>query len=85
VRAVQHVGQGRSVHGDDVEAFVQIAVGGRDAHPGVSGQQPQIQPVAQPAQHQDHLAVHRAGPLRRPGSGPTPMAGDPAGDRLQHR
>src|ERR687898_1889776 len=71
--------------GDDVERLVQIAVGGGDAQPGLDGQGAQIQPVAQPAQHEHDLGVHRAGPLRRPGTGAASTPGDPAGHRPEHR
>jgi hypothetical protein len=85
VCAVQDVVEPGSVRGDHVERFVQIAVGGGDAQAGLGGQRAQVQAVAQPAQHEGDLGVHRAGPLRRTGSGPPPVSGDPAGHRLQHR
>lgn len=84
-RMGQHGAQGGSVRGDHVERFVQVAVGGGDADPGVCGQGAHIQTVAQPAQRQHDLSVHRADPLRRTGPRPTAVPGDPAGHRLQHR
>jgi hypothetical protein len=73
------------VGGDHVECLVQIAVGGGDAEPGLAGQGAHVQAVAQSAQQEHDLGVHRVGPLGRPGTGTAPMAGDPAGHRLQHR
>ncbi|WP_175484320.1 hypothetical protein [Modestobacter sp. DSM 44400] len=66
MRTVENVMQVWCLRGDGVQPLVQIAVGGGDADPGVAGQQPQVQAVPKPAQHQDDLGVHRAGPLGRP-------------------
>jgi hypothetical protein len=71
--------------GDHVERLVQVAVGGGDGQAGVCGQGAHVQTVAQPAQRQHDLGVHRADPLRRTGPRPTAVPGDPAGHRLQHR
>jgi hypothetical protein len=56
------------VAGDHVESLVQIALAGGDAHPGLAGEGAQIQAVAQPAQREDDLGMHRAGAL--PGRDP---------------
>jgi hypothetical protein len=73
------------VGGDDVEAFVQVPVGGGDADPGLQRQGAQVQPVAQPAQHQGDLGVHRGRPLLGTSAGAAAVPGDPAGDGLQYR
>ena len=65
----QHLVEIRGMGGDDVERLVQIAVGGGDAQPGLDGQGAQIQPLAQPAQHQQYLGMHRGGPLPGTGTG----------------
>jgi hypothetical protein len=81
----EHVGQVGGVFGGNVERFVQIAVGGGDAQPGLDGQRAQIQSMPQPAQHEHDLDVHRAGSLRRPRPWAVTMPGDPPGHRLEHR
>jgi hypothetical protein len=81
----QHVVQVGCVAGDDVECFVQVAVGGGDAQAGLAGQGAQVPAVPQPAQHKQDLGVHCADPLCRASTETTAMAGDPAGHRLQHR
>jgi hypothetical protein len=73
------------VGGDHVQRLVQIPVGGGDADFRLQRQGAQVQAVAQPAQYEDDLGVHRAGPLFWPGSGAAAVPGDPAGHRLQHR
>ena len=71
--------------GDHVQRLVQIPVGGGDADFRLQRQGAQVQAVAQPAQYEDDLGVHRAGPLFWPGSGAAAVPGDPAGHRLQDR
>jgi hypothetical protein len=56
------------VGGDHVQGLVQISVGGGDADAGLDSQIPQVQAVAQPAQHENDLGVHCPGALRRPGT-----------------
>jgi hypothetical protein len=81
----EELAQVRGVRGDDVEAFVQISVAGGDADPGLQRQGAQIQAVAQPAQHEHDLGVHRAGALPRASTGSAAVTGEPAGHRPQYR
>src|SRR3954465_5838219 len=69
--------------GDDVESLVQVAVAGRVADTGIAGKEVHVGAVAQPAQHQHHLGVHRGRPLPRPRTMPASMPGDPAGHGLE--
>jgi hypothetical protein len=81
----EDLGQVGGVGGDDLEAFVQVAVGGGDADPGLQRQDAQVQSVAQAAQHQGDLGVHRGRPLADTGAGAAAVPADPAGHGLQYR
>ncbi len=64
------------VGGDHVQRLVQVPVGGGVADVRGGGEGVQVGAVAQPAQHQQHLGVHRGRPLPGPSSGTASMGSD---------
>jgi len=67
---LKHVVQGRSLFGNHIDRFVQVAAVGGDRQPRVTSQLAQRSVVPEPAQHQLRLHAHRSGPT--PGTGPDP-------------
>ena len=83
VRLGEDMVQVRGVRGDGVQALVQIAIGGGVADGRVGGERMQVDAVAQPAQHQQHLSMHGGRALPRPRLGTAPDPGNPPGHRPQ--
>jgi hypothetical protein len=61
----EYIVQVGSLRGGHVDRLVQVPVGGRDAHPGVSGEDARIGSFLEPAQHHDGLDERGRGALPR--------------------
>ncbi len=81
--AFQDFGKRGRLLGDHVDRFVQVAVGGRDADPGVQGQDPQLGRVLEPAQDQQRLCAGGRGALDRTGTWPAAVRCEPPRHDLQ--
>jgi hypothetical protein len=77
--AVQDVVQVWSLLGEDVDAFVQVAVAGGLGDARVAGQAVHASPLTEPAQDQHGLAERAQRPRSPRGAKPPPMGGQQPG------
>lgn len=72
---LQYLVQLRGLFGQDVDAFVQVAVAGGLGNASVAGQAVHAATLAEPAQDQHRLAKRSKRPTTAPSTDPPPMCG----------
>ncbi|WP_406279538.1 hypothetical protein [Embleya sp. NBC_00896] len=83
-RGQQGVVQVRGAVGEDVDAFVEVAVAGGLGDPGIAGQAVHTAALADPAQHEHRLPERAQRARALPGADHAPVCGQESGEELHH-